>query len=322
MSSVWRERIVFTGLGFLMAGGAFWALGGSGFWRTEPALDPAAETRPAGTEKLQEGSPARAPQCYLGVVLARDAVVVSAEIAGQLEEVAVRVGDRVRGDQVLAVLDTRNLEHQLAMDKAGLRTARAEHRRAELEVERAFQEEERRESLKDLLSKEEIAAARFERQQAEALFDAASAEIVRVEAQIDQLEETLARSRIRAPFDAVVAQRYLDVGAIVAQGTPVVRLISSEGLLARFAVPPEERAAAVLGTRVRIELEDLAGQLDGVVEHVAPELDAASQMIFVEARLEPASDATSVPSGTVGRVAVWTDDDTPPSCLDRSVDTP
>lgn len=257
----------------------------------------------------RSGDGTGAPGCHLGVVLAQETVDVASEIEGQLQEVNVRVGDAVARGRVIAALDTASLGHQLSIERATLRTAEAERRRQDIETGRAKQEHQRRLALEGLLSKEDEEKARFQAQTAAAMFEATEAEVSRVEARIAQLETRLRRSEIRAPFDAVVSQRYLDPGAVVRPGAPILRLISAEGLLTRFAVRPQEASTVPVGTAVRVEVETLGIALDGVVEHVAPEIDGASQRIFVEARIDGSSltgdgETPPLPSGAAARVTV------------------
>ncbi len=258
-------------------------------------------------------APPTAPPCYLGVVLARDAVVITAASDGSLEWVTVRVGDRVAAQQVVAQVDTRILRQQVAIEQAALRAAQAEHQSRTLQVRRAEQEERRRELLHDVLSQEEINAAKFERQQAEAMAEAGKSAVAQVEARLQQLELSLARAQITTPFAGTVAQRYLDAGALVSQGTPILRLISGDGMLSRFAVPPEQVATVPIGSTVRVEVQDLPEVVFGKVEHLAPEIDPASQMVFVEAQLD-LTRAAALPSGALARVSAWGAGGVP-SCL-------
>jgi multidrug resistance efflux pump len=209
------------------------------------------------------------------------------------------------------------LHHQLTIERATLRNAEAEQRRQGIEVGRAKQEHRRRLALEGLLSQEEEEKARFQAETAGALFEAAEAEVSRVEARIAQLETRLQRSQMRAPFDGTVAQRYLDPGTIVGPGTPILRLISGDRLLSRFAIPPEEVDSVATGTSVRVEVDHLGLSLVGVVEHLAPEIDAASQLLFVEARItDGAPGVAAIPSGAAARVAVQRPGEPPPpSCF-------
>lgn len=254
-----------------------------------------AETPTTGRE---EGS---APECYLGAVVPRRSVKVAAQSEGQLEAVLVEVGDRVAAGAVLARLDTRLAHHELDIERAALAAAQAEVRRQASLVERAKQELERLGRLEKMISDAEIALAASKVVEAEAQLSGARAGAERVEARIARLDTLLERAEIRAPFDGIVASRGLDPGAVVAPGTPVVRLISDGELRVRFAVPPDEATSLRVGTTVSIELPDVDRTLEGRVEQVAPEVDTASRMLFVQAALVDAE--PSLASGVAVRVS-------------------
>ncbi len=294
--------MISTGLAFSVRG--WWRAGDTGAIDVAPKPQAArAELSPATQHRSAAGDPAP-PACFLGVVLAPGAVEVATEMTGKLESVAVRVGDAVEPGQVLATLDRRQLEHQRSVERAALRTAEAERRRRRLEADRAAEAERRRAELGGLVSREQQEASRFDSAVASAALAAAAAEVERAQARIEQLEAQLAKAQIRAPFAGKVARRYLDAGTVAAAGTPILRLISAETPRARFAVPPAQSAALTAGTPVRVEIEGLERALSGVVEHLAPEIDAASQMLFAEARLPAAELAGShVASGAAARVS-------------------
>jgi RND family efflux transporter MFP subunit len=255
------------------------------------------------------GSAAAPPEApprpgYLGVVVARDAVDVAAEVAGRLEAVLVRPGDAVRRGDPLARLDTRALTQGLAMAEASSRAAAAELARSRAEQVQARNRLERRRAVPDTFSREELAQTQLEAETAEAAFLAAQARLAEGEARVAQLRHTLARTALTAPFDGTVALRYLDPGATVEPASPILRLITSDELLVRFAVPPEEAPALVVGAAVAIDLEATGARLPGRVTQVAPEIDAASQLVFFEARFEDRGAAPPHPvwSGQVARV--------------------
>lgn len=250
-------------------------------------------------------------QCYLGVVLARETTDVVAASDGRILEIDVFIGDEVTRHQRLAILDSEALDHQLTIERAGLATAEAEQRRIAVEVERAEQELRRRMALGDLISEQEKESSTFQLEGAKAQLEVANAELAQIRARIEQLEMRREQSKIRAPFDGKVALRYLDAGAVVTTGTPIVRLISSAGLLTRFAVPAEQAAAITVNLPVRIEIETSRIVARGVVEHISPEIDAASQMVVVEARIETGE---GFPVGAIARVSAAGSEDSP-SCL-------
>jgi len=104
--------------------------------------------------------------------------------------------------------------------------------------------------------------------------------------QLAQLERQLADTELRAPFSGTVAERYVDPGGMAGPGSPVVRLISSDALWVRFAVPPHELDRLSVGTIVVSRIEDPAITVEATVRQIAPETDPASQLVFVDAELD------------------------------------
>ncbi|MCP4638819.1 MAG: hypothetical protein GY851_00225, partial [bacterium] len=99
---VWRNRLFWFGLGFLLAAGGAVGLRLLSSSRIEDtsAGHPASPGAAAMEVSPQrEADDERAAPCYLGVVVTREVVDLAAEIEGRLEEIRVRVGDRVKRDQ-------------------------------------------------------------------------------------------------------------------------------------------------------------------------------------------------------------------------------
>ena len=250
--------------------------------------------------------------CFLGAVVPREEADVAAEIDGLVDSIAVRVGDRVDEGDVLAVLDTRALGHQATALEADLQAARAERRKRVAEAAQSEQEHARRSTLGELVSREEIDAARGRMESARAALAVAEAQIRQVEARLAEVSDSLERSTLRAPFPGLVSRRYLDPGARTATGTPVVRLARLDRLLVRFAVPPEGRSRLTEGTGLTVETVTDGRRFSGVVEQIAPEIDAASLLVFVEARLDvgSSSDGSGAPLfGAEARVYLGSTDD-------------
>jgi RND family efflux transporter MFP subunit len=250
------------------------------------------------------GPPSRAVG-YVGVVLARQAVTVSAEGDGRLASVSVRVGDAVRRGQELAVLATDAMRDEMVVVQATVAAARSEERRAELELDRTRDRRARRELHPELYAEEDLASARNAEQAAAAAVDSAKARVGEEMGRLRQLETRLQHAVLRSPIDGRVALRYLDAGALVHSGAPVVRLISAGEFMLRFAVPPEQAAAIRKGAGVEMRLDSLPLILSGRVSQVAPRLDTASQMVFVEADLQvPPAILDRLQDGLPGRVSL------------------
>jgi RND family efflux transporter MFP subunit len=259
----------------------------------------AAAAAPAG------GAPGERPAGYVGVVLARQAVTVAAEADGRLASISVRVGDAVRRGQELAALSTEELRNERAVVQATVAAARGELRRAELELDRTRDRRARREIHPELYSDEDLAGARNAEQEAAAALESAKAHVTEEVGRLRQLETRMQHTVLRAAIDGRVALRYLDAGALVHSGAPVLRLISANDFMLRFAVPPEQAAAIHQGGAVEVRLDSLPVTLPGRVSQVAPRIDPASQMVFVEAELQvPGGWSGRLQDGLPGRVTV------------------
>ncbi|MCG8459332.1 MAG: efflux RND transporter periplasmic adaptor subunit, partial [Holophagales bacterium] len=240
---------------------------------------PLAPQAPAGTETAAHHPPPSAAPCYLGVVLPHEAVDVVAESEGRLREILVRPGDRVAAGEVLARLHEPSLGHRLTVEQGTLALVLAEVRSFTVQMEQAERSHERRVGLGGLLSRQEIESSEASLELARYRLDVADAELVQAEARVADLEEQIARLDLRAPFAGTVGLRYLDRGATVRTGTPVVRLVGRSTPRVRFAVPPAEAAAMPLGLPVLLELEGLDLAVAGTLTQHPPEIDAASGLV-------------------------------------------
>ncbi|MFY0528774.1 efflux RND transporter periplasmic adaptor subunit [Archangium gephyra] len=264
---------------------------------------------PPTVSHLPEPAPAAAPAGagFIGVVVADGSVELSASLAARLDKVAVRVGDRVRKGSVLAQQDVRALEHELAINQAGLQMALADEEVARLALVSAQESLQRGAGSKlvDLgaISEEERARLRYAEQTAAAKLNAAQAQVQNQRARVEQLRLRISEASLRAPFDGRVARRYLDPGTMVAAGSPILHLISEGPQLVRLAIPEEEAARVTVGTPVRLSARGQARELRGRVENVAPEVDAASRMVLAIASVTQ-EDGALLPFGSVVQVFV------------------
>jgi RND family efflux transporter MFP subunit len=179
---------------------------------------------------------------------------VAALEPGQLVELTVREGDAVKKGDIIARIDARRLEAQRAEAAAEKMVAAADLQSSEATAVKAKADHARAEKLyeRNAVSRQELDAAQAEALVTTANIDAAKRRIDRIEQTIRLLDVRLKDTRIRAPYDATVVTRHLELGDWVQAGDPLLTLVSTGPIEAWLEVP-----------------ERYAGEIDGLNNSVA-----------------------------------------------------
>jgi len=251
-----------------------------------PVLGPAVKPTPAPVAPAAP-MPPESDQ-YVGVIFARQLVDIAARSEGRLEAIYVHLGDHLKPGEVVARIESYAITQQLDMAEATLRAARAEVRSASVELKDAEVRQNRRERLvhAGLLSQEELATAMVQVERARTTLEVAQARVAEQQARVKQSKDALANTVITATFEGTVAARYLDPGALVHVGAPVINLMRSEDLWVRFAVPEEVRLTLPIGASVSVRLAGLSEVIPGTIAHIAPGVDTMAREVVVEAKLQ------------------------------------
>jgi RND family efflux transporter MFP subunit len=244
---------------------------------------------------------------YVGVTFARQAADVAARSEGRVSALYVNVGDRLESSDVIAKIESSSVTQELEIAETALRSVKAEESNALMELKDTESRTTRREQLAELglLSKEDLETAQVQLEKAQANLSVSQAHVAEQVARIAQVQQSIADTVVRAPFTGQVAARYLDPGATVHSGVPIVRIIRTDDLWVRFAIPEKEQAAIAPGGTVRFCLQGSSNVIPAIVEHISPEVAAMSQEIVVEARLKiPSGSNSQIRPGDVGLVSL------------------
>ena len=147
---------------------------------------------------------------FLGLVRAGRKSAVGFEVPGSIASLSVTEGSAVAAGDVLAQLDTAQLEVRR-------QAAAADLERVTAELELARIKAQRQENLKNTgaVSEEAFDETRLRARALEARLES-------VRAQLRGIDIDLEKSELRAPYDGVVAERLVNAGAVVNTGTPVL----------------------------------------------------------------------------------------------------
>jgi RND family efflux transporter MFP subunit len=283
----------------------------AGVWmgRLAEATPPPASTSLPGLVRKAPtpGVPDASADGFLGVIVARQSVDLAPVIEGRVESVRVQVGERVARGDIIATLDTRAIERELAIAEAELLEARADEQVATHEQEEARERLKRREQpqqrLTGAVSEEELATARYQERVATARQERARAQVQQKEARVKQCRQRIDDATLVAPFDGLVASRLVDPGALVSSGRPIIHLLRAAGREVRFAIPEQRALDVKVGQRVHVAVQGHAVTLAGRILDLSPEVDVAARVLFGTANLEE-PEGSPLPSGTVVRVSL------------------
>lgn len=167
-----------------------------------------------------------------GTLQPRDQVDVGAEISGRIETVAVDFNDRVKKGQVLAELDTDQLEAKLAQSRASLAASRANVQQSQATLEQTRSKAARTEELfkRNAVAMQDLENVRADLQRAQANLQKATADASLAAAQVAADQTSLSKAIIRSPIDGVVLNRNVNPGQSVASSfqTPVLFTLASD----------------------------------------------------------------------------------------------
>ena len=200
---------------------------------------------PVAPVQMEQGY--RVERTFIGQVEARRAGEVGFEIPGTLAELVPEVGDRVSVGDVLARLDTRRLEARMGEVQSALVEAQVAEKLARSTLER--KREARR--LNGISQQEEDEAV--------AAVDAAGARVALAKARVEAVETDLELSVLRAPYEANVDARLMDLGASVTPGAPVLFLEGRLGKEVRFVLGTESAARLEAGQKIDFYTQGIRG---------------------------------------------------------------
>ena len=205
-----------------------------------------------------------------GSFTARRSAQLSPRLSGLVETIGVDAGDAVATGDVIVRLDDRLAELELAQAEAAVEQSRAafdEAVRLRDEAERLVEDR--------FFPDTEVRARRSAVQVAEAALDVAMAER-------DTVAERVARHKIVAPFDGIIARRFTEAGEWVETGTAVAELVAVDYLWLDVQAPQRLWPRLQQDTDVEVIVDALGGQtFSGEVAARVPVSDPAARTFLL-----------------------------------------
>jgi RND family efflux transporter MFP subunit len=263
---------------------------------------------------------------------------VSFEVTGRVTMIHVDQGDRVKEGQVLAAIDDRTFQAEIALAEQDVELAKSTLRRLEADISRA---EPVLKGADDGLERIRTLAARGAASEedldvAEERMKVAVAELSRAQAAQREGHQTIAaaarrldraraefdRTIVRSPFDGVVIRREREVGDVAVPGAAVLSLAATDTVWASVWVDETYLGSLSVGLPARILLRSEPERtLRGTVSRIGREVDRETRELLVDVafdaapetlvfgqrvdlwiELARASAVLRIPSGSVARI--------------------
>ena len=201
---------------------------------------------------------------------------IYARTNGYLKKWYVDIGARVKANQLLAEIETPEVDQQLEQARADLNTAQANLALSEITAKRY-------EDLKntDSVSKQDVDNAHGD-------YEAKKATVASAQYNMKRLEELQSFQKIYAPFDGVITARNTDVGHLINSGagapqTELFHIASIRILRVYVSVPQQESVTAKPGLSADLTLPEFPGRrFKGKLVRTANAIDIATRTLLVE----------------------------------------
>ncbi len=249
-----------------------------------------------------------------GALAADDVLDLSFQHAGELAEVRVDLGTRVKTGELLARLDTSNFELAIRVAQAAVRQSRVRLglpaegdddavvatdtpavRQTQATLTEARTNLGRVQELieQSLVPEAALDAARAVHDVAEGRLQQAFNDVRDQQAALalrrvetEQARRRLIESTLHAPFDGVVQERYATSPEYVRAGDRVLTLLRTQPLRLRLRIPERDANRLALGQVVEFSAEGTAGEHAGKVVRLSPQIDVTTRTLLVEAEVD------------------------------------
>jgi len=196
----------------------------------------------------------------VGTLRADETVMVRPEIAGRVETIHFREGQKIRQGEPLVTLDQEEYQAQLASSAAQLALEQSSYRR-----------------LQDM-DRQQLASQQN--------LDEAKAKLDTARAQQELNRVRLSKTVIRAPFDGMIGLRKISPGAYVKPGDDIVALESLGAMKLDFRVPETYLARLAVDQRLAARVDAYPEQrFEGTIYAIEPALDEETRTVLLRARL-------------------------------------
>ena len=210
-----------------------------------------------------------------GELVAVEEASVAAEVSGRITKMRVAEGAHVSSGDVVLEIDRERRELELANERAMVAGARSEIAQEKRELER----------IRTLHKSE--AASQSQLDTASTRMRTAQAKLAAAEAKLGMAQLALRNASVAAPFDGMVARRFVSAGDHVTEGEPLFDLVALDPIEVEFHLTERDSGRVVIGDKVDVRVTPYPEEVFHATVHVvSPRIDPATRTLRVKARVE------------------------------------
>ncbi len=219
------RTIIRLGLGVLALFLILLAVGAVPRLRNQRALAVATQTAQSTAPEVYVIRPEPASEASMSLAATTQAIqdaIIYARTNGYLRKRYVDIGDRVTMGQLLAEIDSPEIDQQLRQAKADLLQSQKnlDLQRANLDLARTTMERYQAADAEGAVAKQALDQNVSAHRTAQAALAAAQANVASNKANVQRVQELTSFERVLAPFNGTVIQRNVDAGALITAGSP------------------------------------------------------------------------------------------------------
>lgn len=196
------------------------------------------------------------PHRFSGTVHAEEAAQLSSRIMGTIQMLKVKSGDSVRKGETLVKINDQELLASLKTAQASLKQVEAKYLLLEKNYGR----------MKRLLNEHSITQGEFDKISME--LEVTQEQQSQAKAQIQKIQSMIRDSRIVAPFDGVITNKYQQQGSLASPGRPILSMANSAAYNVEFFLPEKQSFNISKGDISHVMVRGSHKKMEAKVTHV------------------------------------------------------
>ncbi|MBP8850802.1 MAG: efflux RND transporter periplasmic adaptor subunit [Breznakibacter sp.] len=180
-----------------------------------------------------------------GKVEALQKAVISTRVMGYVTNIRVSVGDKVNKGQLLASIDSRDIQARKAQSDAMVAEAEAAYANAKKDYER----------FTSLYEQKSATAKEFENISFQ--YNSAQSRLEVARQMRNEADATLSYAQIVAPYEGTITQKYIDNGSMATPGMPILELETNHGFQVTASIPESEIGNLTKGDTATITIKTI-----------------------------------------------------------------